>query len=130
MSDFKLVLKGFSSKEAHELAERLKAVDEVEDARAAFKTHDHAFNPNDIQIMASIPPIEIVIHLGVAGMKLMGGGIALAAGNHLYKKVGEGLIDKIWEYMAAKCSGKSVVEVESVLYGPDGKPLKMMKSKR
>jgi hypothetical protein len=57
-------------------------------------------------------------------------GVVMAAGQHLYKKVGEGVVDKVWDAVKLKLSGTSSVEVAVKLYGPDGELLKIHKGKR
>jgi hypothetical protein len=80
--------------------------------------------------MASVAKVEIVVHLAGKALQFTGVGITIAAGKHLYSRIGEKLVDELWSYMTEKFSGKSAVPVESTLYGPDNKPIKKISGKR
>jgi hypothetical protein len=66
------------------------------------------------------PPIDVILNLATHGIESAGAGVALAAGSHLYKIVGEAIVDKMvgWIKSKGRRRGYSVT-----LYGPDDKPI-------
>ena len=74
----------------------------------------------------AVTALHLVVHLA-EGAAL---GVVTAAGQHAYKKIGEGIVDKAWDSFKARLTGKSVVDVGVKLYGPDGELIKHHKGKR
>jgi hypothetical protein len=130
MRQIRIETDGLTLREARELEEIVQGFEEVADTQVwpfAPGTMHYRSLPTTPQ--ASLPPVHVVVHLteiGTAAAK----GIAIAAGAHLYKKVGESIVDRAWNTMKVKFSGKSVVDVGVKLYGADGELIKEIKGKR
>ena len=57
-------------------------------------------------------------HLGLRFAEGLSAGIGVAASKHIYKRVGEGLVDAAWDRTREKLRG--VDDPSPTLYGPDG----------
>jgi len=130
MPQIRIETDGLTLREARELEQIIQGFDEVEDTQVlpfAPGTMDYRSLPTTPQ--ASLPPLHLVVRLTAVGTAAAKG-IALAAGAHLYRKVGESIVDRAWNTMKVKFSGKSVVDVGVTLYGADGELIKEIKQKR
>jgi hypothetical protein len=134
MLDFRIVLNGLTNKEASELIEHLKTIEEVESATKRSRFLGHSFDLDNFRPQTAIQNTEIAIHLLKEGVHWMSDGILLGAGTqagkHLFNKASDKLIDKLWDYMRSKFSGESTVTVTSTLFGPDDKPIKTIELRR
>ena len=126
MDTIRIETDGLTLKEVRELEALLSSLDEVAEAKL------WPFPPGTLQ-NRSLPPVQMGIGTLHVVIRLAEGavmGIGGAAGTHIYKKIGEGLVDKAWDGIRARFSGKSSVEVGIKLYGPDGQIIKEHRDKR
>jgi hypothetical protein len=81
------------------------------------------FPASDIRARQSVPLNPATQHLIVSLAEGAFFGIGTAASSHFYKKVGEAIVDRVWDAVKTKF-GNSEVEVGVKLYGPDGQLIK------
>lgn len=126
MISIRIETDGLTMKEALELESYLKTLDEIAEARFM------PFLPGEPQTRSF--PIQAAVPHALHLLIKLADGAALATGaaatNHLYKKVGEGIVDKAWEKAKSKFTSKSVVEAGVKLYGPDGELIKEHRGRR
>jgi hypothetical protein len=109
--------KSLTLKEVQELTEELSHLEGVE---SADYLPDIMGKMQYRSPMMAIPEFRIVLRLA-EGAAL---GVGIEGTRHLYKRVGEALVDKALDWVKARFTNMSVVEVEVTLYGPDDKPIK------
>ena len=120
MRTFEIHFEGLTRREALELINTLELSPEIDSVEMQTLMLKSA-GPH-----AVLQPITLLVHLAESGAA----GVAIAAGNHLYKKIGEELVDKVWDWMKNKLSDGSATPVSSLLLGPDGQPIKTLKRMR
>lgn len=120
MTTFELHTEGLTRREAMDLLNCLELSPEIESIDM------QTLMLKSVSPQAALQPITLLVHLTESGAA----GIALAAGNHLYKKLGEELVDKVWDWMRLKFSDEGSTQVSSLLLGPDGQPIKTLKRMR
>jgi hypothetical protein len=123
MREFRIETDGLTIREVLEIEKLVRTLENVEDAKFT------PFLPGTKQNRMMPPPQAALTTMHVL-VRLAVKGVAIAAGQHLYKKLGEGIVDKAWDAVKLKLSGKSGVEVTIRLYGPDGELLKSHEGKR
>ena len=134
MSRLKIDCSGLSYQEAQQLAEYLRAVEGVERVSSPSTSRDQGVNPSTgaaIDINAAIEHLRLLVR--VAESTVVGGaGLRLGAkvADAVYKKVGDAIIDKVWEWVKTMFSAERAAEVKIRLYGADGKLIKKTKRKR
>ena len=125
---FRIETDGLTLKEVRELQLVLREVAGVEDARFMPFLFDSDVNGRSLlRLQASAAEILHLIFRVGEGAAL---GIGVEASKHLYRRVGEGAVDKVWAAVASKLSGKSSVNVAVTLYGPDDEIIKDLRGRR
>jgi hypothetical protein len=126
MQEVRIETEGLTPKEVIALERLLRLMDEVDDATFL------PFLPGTVQYRSLSSPqmgintLHLVVRLADGALL----GIGIEASKHIYKKVGESIVDRLWDAISAKLTGKSVVEVGVKLYGPDNELIKEHKGKR
>ncbi|SDG00920.1 hypothetical protein [Terriglobus roseus] len=131
MTQIRIETDGLTPKEAMELAQIIQGFEGVEAAQfSPIKPGSMQYRSFPMAPQAALAVWHVVVHLaeiGTAGAAL---GVGKAAAEHAYKKVGEAIVDKAWDAIKAKFTGKSVVDVGVKLYGPYGELIKEITGKR
>ena len=110
----RLSTKGLSHKEVTELQTALGANVHVESVTQLMRSP-----PGGSSGVGSISASLEEVHLVIALLSAATTGVA----HSFLKKVGESLAATVDEWLRSKFTGKSIVPVEVILYGPDDKPL-------
>lgn len=119
---------GLTLKEVRDLQEHLRQTPGVDEVELGF---EDSLEPG--VLYASIPSFHLLVHAAACGVGVAAGGLVIAAGKGASEEVGKALgkavSAAVGEWMG-RFSGKSKVEAEVTLYGPDGKPFRSIKNAR
>jgi hypothetical protein len=124
--ELRIQTEGLTFKEVLELEKLMESLDSVQGAKFTPVLPGTMERRSFPSPQATITTLHLVFRLAKGGAQ----GVGAAAGIHIYKKIGEGVVDKVWDAVRAKLTGKSVAEVEVKLYGPDGELIKQHKGRR
>ena len=117
---------GLTVKEVRELETVLRASTGVEEAR--LTPFSPGLPPKHLPgLQANVAQVLHLLFRVADGAAL---GVGATASTHLYRKMGEAAVDKVWAAVALKLSGKSSNAVGVTLYGPDGKVIKDLRGHR
>jgi hypothetical protein len=115
---------GLGPKEVRDLAEVVRRMEGVSDVQWT------PYLSGQVE-KRSLPQASVqALHLIVRLVEPVATAIGTIALNHVYKRVGEGIVDRAWDSVKARLSGESVVEVGVKLYGPDGELIREHRGKR